>query len=213
MTSNFWSRGTSLQQLELLHHHQSIWTTSPSGESQEQLMERLVTMASATIAIRSSQQTDSNQSKRLCKSPKLLRGSNRSVTTGSVDMVPDNTIPTPTRVVGGASIFTSFLGVDLTKCMLVEPTGLIDIDSNGSVPRLLVDTSGDCAIAINPSSQFEAISVQHGGNSETKKTSNLVQFLAPRPARLLMLTSQHHFIPCRIISAFIQSCLRSRQRH
>ena len=87
--------------------------------------------------------------------------------------------------------------------MLIEPTGLIDIDSNGSVPRLLVDTSGDCAIAINPSSQFEAISVQHGGNSEAKKTSNLVrlpqsaipsgyapasevrevQFLAPRPAR------------------------------
>ena len=99
-------------------------------------------------------------------------------------MVPDNTIPTPTRGVGSASIVAKFLGVDLTKCMLVEPTGLIDIDSNGSVPRLLVDTSGDCAIAINPSSQFEAISVRHGGNSETKKTSNLVQFLAPRPARL-----------------------------
>ena len=75
-------------------------------------------------------------------------------------MVPDNTIPTPTGVVGSAWIVAKFLGVDLTKCMLVEPTGLIDIDSNGSVPRLLVDTLGDCAIAMTRTT-FLMLTSQH----------------------------------------------------
>jgi hypothetical protein len=58
----------------------------------------------------------------------------------------------PLHITGRASLFTSFLGTDFTQSMLTDPAafGYEEANKEGSLPRLLVDVSGDCAIAVNP---------------------------------------------------------------
>ena len=64
---------------------------------------------------------------------------------------------------GSAVIFTSVTGVDFTKVLLYDPD-ILD-EKVGNNPRLLVDTSGDCAIMVNP---------RHS-RSTVKKRSNLIR--------------------------------------
>ena len=64
---------------------------------------------------------------------------------------------------GSAVIFTSVTGVDFTKVLLYDPD-ILD-EKVGDNPRLLVDTSGDCAIMVNP---------KHS-RSTVKKRSNLIR--------------------------------------
>ena len=74
------------------------------------------------------------------------------------------------RITGGASIFTSFLGSDFTQAMLTDPAAFeYQEPKEGGLPRLLVDVSGDCAIAVNPSS-FDGMSAMDG-----RKRSDLIR--------------------------------------
>ena len=67
---------------------------------------------------------------------------------------------------GTAIFFTSKIGVDFSQTLLQQPSFLQREDTKDhSLPRLLVDVSGDCAIMLNP---------EHGTSSR-KKRSNLIR--------------------------------------
>ena len=82
-----------------------------------------------------------------------------------------------TRIIGSVTVFTSDLGMDFTQAMLSEPTALVGIEEvkkDSKLSRVLVDISGDCAIAINPP---DPMSTSSGMGSETSrnKRSNLIR--------------------------------------
>ena len=84
----------------------------------------------------------------------------------------------PTKIIGSATLFTSDLGIDFTQVMLTEPKILAgDIDSTVGrrIPRLLVDISGDCAIAMNPHNDQNSTSSGIGSESSRNKRSNLIR--------------------------------------
>ena len=53
---------------------------------------------------------------------------------------------------GTATFYTSMLGSDFSQCLLQSP-GFLNTNSSKDFPRLLVDSSGDCAIMLNPNQQ------------------------------------------------------------
>lgn len=74
------------------------------------------------------------------------------------------------RLTGRAFMFASFLGPDFTQAMMTDPAALgFEEPNGGSLPRLLVDFSGDCAIAVNPSS-LDGMSAADG-----RKRSDLIR--------------------------------------
>ncbi|KAI2508350.1 hypothetical protein MHU86_6024 [Fragilaria crotonensis] len=76
----------------------------------------------------------------------------------------------PLRVTGRAFVFASFLGSDFTQAMMTDPAAFgSEEPKDSSLPRLLVDFSGDCAIAVNPSS-VDGISAVDG-----RKRSDLIR--------------------------------------
>ena len=85
----------------------------------------------------------------------------------------------PTKIIGFATLFSSNLGIDFTQVMLMEPTILAGDDDNTRgrrVPRLLVDISGDCAIAMNPYHNDQlSTSSGIGSESSRNKRSNLIR--------------------------------------
>lgn len=83
------------------------------------------------------------------------------------------------RIAGSATLFSSALGVDFTQAILSEPTAIMgddDANKRSRVSRLLVDISGDCAIALNPQ-QLDHSSTASGAGSEISrsKRSNLIR--------------------------------------
>lgn len=83
------------------------------------------------------------------------------------------------RIAGSATLFSSALGVDFTQAVLSEPTAIMgdeDANKRSRDSRLLVDISGDCAIAFNPQ-QIDHSSTTSGGGSEMSrgKRSNLIR--------------------------------------
>ena len=65
---------------------------------------------------------------------------------------------------GHATFFTSVLGSDLSQSLLQSPP-FIDEAGKDNSPRLLVDTSGECAIMVNPEQR----------SSSSRKRSNLIR--------------------------------------
>jgi hypothetical protein len=121
----------------------------------------------------------------------------------------------PLRVIGRASIFTSFLGTDFTQSMLSEPFGSSDESrrDGSTFPRLLVDVSGDCAIAVNP---------VHSDNNSTasadsRRRSNLIRLpRTPIPSGYIGASEfrEIQFLPPRFEKQYdidIPASLRSMQ--
>ena len=120
------------------------------------------------------------------RKPRLFKPSiaRRARSTSAISEMKQNTVLQPfTKPIGGrATVFTSFLNFDFTQPMLSEPTGWVGAQE-GSLPRLLVDVSGDCAIALNTPQENNDVNndddEEDGNNNttnNTRKRSDLVRW-------------------------------------
>lgn len=75
-----------------------------------------------------------------------------------------------TELDGIARLFISSLETDFLQCMLSNPSAWGDAESDGRLPRLLVDVSGDLAVLADPSSRAVM-----AGESPSRKRSSLVR--------------------------------------
>ena len=109
------------------------------------------------------------------RSSKKAASGNRKVDSGGLD-----------KIAGAAVLFTSTIGSDFTQSMLNTPRELLDTQTERgihSLPRLLVDVSGDCAIMMNPSAAQVSTIVPAQGYEAGRKRSDLVRLpLASNPS-------------------------------
>lgn len=105
----------------------------------------------------------------------LRRRSSAKATSSSKRLVDDRPWHLE-KVAGSASLFISSVGNDFTQSMLYTPIELLDSEARShSLPRLLVDVSGDCAIMMNPSStKVSAVSAVQGFEAGRRR-SDLVR--------------------------------------